>query len=164
MVDALGVSPIELAQSHRLAFAKRLLHDSSLPLTTIAFASGFASVRRFNGLFRARFQRPPGALRRQVAPLDGGLVLRLDYRPPLAWRALLEFLAVRATPGVEVVDVDAGRYARTVAIGAHTGWVEVTAHPDRPALIAGWPFPDGDASARDRGDLAMRHARACAIA
>ncbi len=136
VVDALGVSPIELAQSHRLAFAKRLLHDSSLPLTTIAFASGFASVRRFNGLFRARFLRPPGALRRQVAPLDGGLVLRLDYRPPLAWRALLEFLAVRATPGVEVVDVDAGRYARTVAIGAHTGWVEVTAHPDRPALIA----------------------------
>jgi AraC family transcriptional regulator of adaptative response / DNA-3-methyladenine glycosylase II len=106
-------------------------------VTEIAFASGFASVRRFNSLFRARFGRPPGAVRRQVARPDAaGLVLRLDYRPPLAWRALLEFLALRATPGVEVVELDAGRYARTVAIGAAEGSVEVTAHATRPALIA----------------------------
>src|SRR5688572_17240008 len=64
MEAELGVSPIELAQSRRLALAKQLLHDTQLPLTEVAFASGFSSVRRFNALFRERFGRPPGSLRR----------------------------------------------------------------------------------------------------
>jgi AraC family transcriptional regulator of adaptative response / DNA-3-methyladenine glycosylase II len=131
-----GVTPVELAQSRRMALAKQLLHDSSLPMAEVALASGFGSLRRFNALFRARFGRPPSALRRKLgagAP-PGTLVLRLDHRPPLDWEAAIQFLADRATPGVE--SVAGGAYRRTVRIGERTGWVSVSPDPARPALRA----------------------------
>src|ERR1700688_1337781 len=59
----LGVSPIELAQTQRLLLAKRLLGDTSLSQTDIAFASGFGSVRRFNALFKSRYGLSPRAVR-----------------------------------------------------------------------------------------------------
>src|SRR5262245_8250827 len=64
METELGVSPIELAQSRRLATARQLLVDGGLPVTEIAFAAGFASLRRFHAAFRDRYGRPPGSLRR----------------------------------------------------------------------------------------------------
>jgi len=94
--DMLGVSPIELAQSRRLALAKQLLHDSTLPITELAHASGFRSVRRFNALFQARFGRPPSELRRAANTRGPTLALRLDLRPPFDWPRLLSFLATRA--------------------------------------------------------------------
>lgn len=140
----LGVSPVALAQSRRLALATHLLHDSRLPLGEVALAAGFGSLRRFNALFRARFGRPPSALRRETAggarPRPGGspdgdaIDLRLDYRPPLDWAALLGFLAARASAGVD--EVSGGAWRRTVRLGRHTGWVEVRADPSRPALRA----------------------------
>ncbi len=131
----LGVSPIDLAQSHRLALAKQLLQDTELPLTKIAFAAGFGSVRRFNAAFLDRMGRAPSAMRRAHAPESraGGLTLRLDYRPPYDWTQLLAFLRMRAIPGVEVVGADA--YRRTVRIGAHTGTLEVRQAPGRPSLL-----------------------------
>jgi AraC family transcriptional regulator, regulatory protein of adaptative response / DNA-3-methyladenine glycosylase II len=133
----LGVSPVELAQTRRLAMAKQLLQDSQLPLTELAFASGFRSVRRFNALFRARFGRSPTAVRRAHAERDGAgrpLLLRLDYRPPLDWPALLAFFRQRAIPGVEEVTDD--EYRRTVRLGGETGELRVRHHPTRPALVA----------------------------
>ena len=126
----LGVSPVELAQTHRLLLAKQLLTDTRLPMTQVAFASGFQSLRRFNALFRARYQLNPAALRRRgarpsAAP-DHAVTLTLAYRPPLDWNALLAFLGARATPGVELVD-DSG-YARTVRLGTHAGMVRVSRH------------------------------------
>jgi AraC family transcriptional regulator of adaptative response / DNA-3-methyladenine glycosylase II len=102
----LGVSPIELAQTRRLARAKQLLHDSELSLTTIAYASGFRSLRRFNTSVLERFGRPPSELRRVRATrgATGHVSLRLDYRAPLDFDELLGFLRVRALPGVEVVE------------------------------------------------------------
>ena len=82
-----GVSPIELAQTQRLLLAKQLLSESSLPITQIAFASGFQSVRRFNALFRTHYRLTPTNLRRLARPSTGDRVrLTLAYRPPLAWR------------------------------------------------------------------------------
>src|SRR6266550_469758 len=95
----IGVSPVELAQTHRLLLAKRLLADTSLPVTRIAFASGFQSLRRFNSVFRERYRVSPSALRRPPRPGETlrdtrprpatpaiDLVrLTLAYRPPLAW-------------------------------------------------------------------------------
>ena len=140
MEAELGVSPVELAQSRRLALAKQLLHDTRLDLVAIAFASGFASVRRFNALFRARFGRAPSDVRRKIGPTgragsqrsDPGVVLVLDYRAPLDWTALLGFLAGRAIPGVErVAD---GAYERTIRLGALRGTVSVRPHARRSAL------------------------------
>jgi len=124
----LGVSPIELAQTHRLLLAKHLLTDTRLPMSQVAYASGFQSLRRFNALFRSRYHLNPAALRRRNAapdrPTDEIVRLTLGYRPPLDWAALIAFLGARATPGVE--RVDASSYTRTARIGKHTGVVRVS--------------------------------------
>jgi len=130
----LGVSPIELAQTQRLLLAKRLLSETSLNVTDIAFASGFGSLRRFNALFKSRYGLNPRSLRRSSRAAHrhsdaDGLRCQLDFRPPLAWEALLDYLRVRAIPGVEWVDRT--HYRRTVAIGVSQkadvrGWLGVT--------------------------------------
>ena len=128
-----GVSPVELAQTHRLLLAKHLLTDTQLPMAQIAYASGFQSLRRFNALFRTRYHLNPAALRgRHAAPQrqsDDTIRLTLAYRPPLDWTALIAFLGARATPSVE--SVDQSSYARTARIGKHTGLVRVTTDEPR---------------------------------
>ncbi|MDB6083635.1 MAG: DNA-3-methyladenine glycosylase, partial [Gammaproteobacteria bacterium] len=119
----LGVSPIELAQTQRLLLAKRLLSETSLQLTEIAFASGFGSVRRFNALFKSRYGLSPRSLRGHPN-LSGALSCQLDFRPPLAWESLLAYLRARAIPGVEWVD--ASHYRRTVEIDERQGWLAVS--------------------------------------
>jgi AraC family transcriptional regulator, regulatory protein of adaptative response / DNA-3-methyladenine glycosylase II len=119
----LGVSPVELAQSRRLALAKQLLQDTALPLTDIAFAAGFQSVRRFNAVFAERMGRAPSELRRAHGAGGPGVTLRLDVRAPYDWDRLLGFLRARAIPGVE--RVEDGVYARIVHLDGKTGTIEV---------------------------------------
>ena len=136
----LGVSPIELALTRRLLLAKQLLTDTALPVTEVAFASGFSSLRRFNDAFLRRYGMPPTRLRKATeAPAAAAetLTLPLGYRPPFDWDALLDFLGTRAVAGVEVV-AD-GRYHRTVKIGAHTGWVSVRNAPQRRSILVELP-------------------------
>ena len=129
----LGVSPVELAQTRRLALAKQLLHDTALPLTSIAFASGFGSVRRFNAMFAAKMGTPPSALRsKRGASAGDAITLRLDYRPPYDWARLLGFLRGRAIPGVE--RVGDGAYRRVVHLAGRVGEITVTPAKDRAAL------------------------------
>ena len=127
----LGASPIELAQTQKLLLAKRLLTETSLKLTDIAFASGFGSVRRFNALFKSRYGLNPRSIRR-TATAAQGLTCQLDFRPPLAWKQLLAHLRLRATPGVEWVD--GTHYRRTVAIGDTQGWIGVSMAANAVAL------------------------------
>jgi AraC family transcriptional regulator of adaptative response / DNA-3-methyladenine glycosylase II len=135
-----GVSPVEFAQTQRLLLAKRLLTDTALPVTEVAFASGFGSLRRFNALFKERYRLNPRQLRRVTPRQEGAAadVLRfeLSYRPPYDWEGVAAFLAARAVEGVE--SVDAGRYRRTVRITAerreHRGWIEVSPSARKPAL------------------------------
>jgi AraC family transcriptional regulator, regulatory protein of adaptative response / DNA-3-methyladenine glycosylase II len=120
-----GVTPVELAQTHRLLMAKRLLTDTALPIGEIAFASGFNSLRRFNTLFSERYRMPPTRLRnnKKVASSATSLTSEIAYKPPLDWQALLSFLSMRALPGVEIVTTCS--YARTVDTGRSTGWIVV---------------------------------------
>ncbi len=126
----LGVSPIELAQTQRLLLAKRLLSETRLSLTEIAFASGFGSVRRFNALFKSRYSLSPRSLR--GTGNAAGLHCQLDFRPPLAWGSLLNYLRQRAVPGVE--HADDTHYRRTVAIDDHQGWISVSLAKNGTAL------------------------------
>lgn len=121
-----GVSPVELAQTHRLLLAKQLLTDSSLGMAEVAFASGFSSVRRFNHLFSSRYGLSPSKLRRKgsINESTNAIVLRLGYRPPIAWAHLSGFLASRGASGVEWFDN--GCYRRTVRLGTHRGWLSAT--------------------------------------
>jgi len=124
-----GVTPVEYAQTQRLLLAKRLLTDSTLPVTQVAYAAGFGSLRRFNALFSRRYRVSPSDLRKHVrtAASTGSLDFELAYRPPLDWAAVAGFLSARAIAGVE--SVDAGVYRRTVSIehraSVHVGWIEV---------------------------------------
>jgi AraC family transcriptional regulator of adaptative response / DNA-3-methyladenine glycosylase II len=134
----LGLSPVDLAQSRRLALAKSLLHDSSLSMTQVAYASGFRSLRRFNSAFLERHGRTPSELRRTCSPMrhtsEATFSLTLDYRPPYAFERILEFIALRAIPGVELVRSDQARgdeYLRTLRIGEHRGFVVIRPHPRR---------------------------------
>jgi AraC family transcriptional regulator of adaptative response / DNA-3-methyladenine glycosylase II len=126
-----GVSPIELAQTQRLLLAKRLLSETSLKLTDIAFASGFGSVRRFNSLFKSRYGMNPQSIRRSSS-VARGLTCQLEFRPPLAWQSLLAYLRLRAIPGVE--SADATHYRRTVEIGEKRGWIAVSLAKNAAAL------------------------------
>src|SRR6202048_3884132 len=98
----LGASPIAVAQTRRVLFAKQLIHETQLPMAEVALASGFGSVRRFNEIFQGLFHRPPSALRRKTstgrAGDEAGVTLRLRYRPPYDWDSMLSHLQARAIP------------------------------------------------------------------
>jgi AraC family transcriptional regulator, regulatory protein of adaptative response / DNA-3-methyladenine glycosylase II len=128
-----GVSPIRFAQTQRLLLAKQLLTESRLSVTDVAFASGFASVRRMNALFAAQYGFSPSRLRRDAGDesfaADDGLTLRVSYRPPYDWVSLLAFLAQRTIPGVEHASND--RYCRVLRLKTSSGadvigWISVT--------------------------------------
>jgi AraC family transcriptional regulator of adaptative response / DNA-3-methyladenine glycosylase II len=133
-----GVAPIAFAQTQRLLLAKRLLTDTRLPVTEVAFASGFGSVRRFNTLFKERYRFNPTRLRKTaalVAPADA-LNFELSYRPPYDWDALIAFLGARTISGVEAIDGQS--YRRTVRLSTgdreHRGWIEVAPVKPKHAL------------------------------
>jgi AraC family transcriptional regulator, regulatory protein of adaptative response / DNA-3-methyladenine glycosylase II len=127
-VEHVGASPVAVAQTRRLHFAKRLLDETHLPITETALAAGFGSVRRFNDAFLSAYGLSPRALRsrrRSVPPVNGDEVaLRMAFRPPYDWEHMRSFLANRAIAGVERVD---GRgYARTVVCGEGHAVVQVS--------------------------------------
>src|SRR6201985_1289947 len=93
----LGASPIAVAQTRRVLFAKQLIHETKMPMTEVALAAGFSSIRRFNEIFLKLFHRPPSALRRKTSFAAGsGVTLWLRYRSPYDWDSLLDFLSARA--------------------------------------------------------------------
>jgi AraC family transcriptional regulator, regulatory protein of adaptative response / DNA-3-methyladenine glycosylase II len=142
----LGASPIAVAQTRRILFAKQLIHETRMPMTEIAMAAGFGSVRRFNATFRGLYGRAPSALRRlsgaavATDAAGAGIRLTLSYAPPYDWPAMIEFLAARAIAGVEVVERDC--YRRTIELGGEHGTVEIRPMTDRDALAAIIRFPN----------------------
>ncbi len=124
-----GVTPLQYLQTRRLLLAKQLLTDSSMPVSEVALAAGFASLRRFNAAFLAHYRLQPGALRREGrTALEGPTpTLRLAYRQPYDVDGVLNFLLPRAVPGVEQVDVANASIQRTVSLvhagKLHQGWL-----------------------------------------
>jgi AraC family transcriptional regulator, regulatory protein of adaptative response / DNA-3-methyladenine glycosylase II len=140
----LGASPIAVAQTRRVLFAKQLIHETRMPMNEVALAAGFGSIRRFNETFRDLFQRPPSALRRKSSAspesAEAGVTLRLRYRPPYDWDSMLGYLRARAIPQVEMVEN--GVYRRTVEIDGFAGSVEVAHLPQRQSLSVSIRFPN----------------------
>lgn len=129
-VERLGAPPVGVHGTRRLLLAKQLLTDTAMPVTDIAMAAGFGSLRRFNTVFRDAYRMAPRDIRRQ-APASSGdvLTLRLGYRPPFDFGALLDFLRARALPGIEIVDADS--YARVFGSPEAPGWLRVRRWSDR---------------------------------
>ena len=110
-----GASPISFAQTRRLQFAKRLLDETSLPITQIALASGFGSLRRFNTAFLQTYGRAPRDLRKhsdEASNADDEVILKLAFRPPYDWEQVRDFLLVHHIPGVEQIEEQG--YSRTL--------------------------------------------------
>jgi AraC family transcriptional regulator of adaptative response / DNA-3-methyladenine glycosylase II len=165
-----GAPPLRVAQTRRLHLAKKLLDETSLKVTEIAYASGFGSVRRFHEALRGAYGRPPGEIRRgrgeaparagagagagagaragagagagtgAGAGAGEGIRLRLAFRPPFDWEALRAFFALRAVPGVEAADGES--YRRTIAIDGRLGRISVRAVPGAHHLDLAVELPD----------------------
>jgi AraC family transcriptional regulator of adaptative response / DNA-3-methyladenine glycosylase II len=136
--EHLGVTPDGLARSARAHFARRLLDDTDLTITEVAFAAGFGSLRQFNRACRDVFRASPRDLRarrraRDRLAADGGLVLRLPFNGPLHWAALAAYFAARAIPGVE--HVSGTTYRRTVVIDGDPGVLELLPGGDHHLLL-----------------------------
>lgn len=121
----LGASPLAVAHTQRLHFAKQLIDQTDMPMQDVAAAAGFGSVRRFNDAFRSSYGRAPRELRRlgDRGRKTGAHAVQLSYRLPFDWGALLRFFAARATPGVE--SVREGRYLRSIKVDGEAGILEV---------------------------------------
>ena len=134
-----GVSPHAYLTTQRLLLAKQLLTDTTQPVTQVALASGFESLRRFNAAFAERYRFNPTQLRRDGAAPAAGLALRLAYRPPYDVPAVLGFFARRQVLGVEWVD---GLTLRRTVGWSHrgvrvTGWISARFVPERHEVHVG---------------------------
>jgi len=135
-----GATPVAVHATRRLLLAKQLLTETSLPVTHVALAAGFKSLRRFNAAFRGACGIAPTAIRRSGASAQdvgsqgkwAALTLRLAYRPPLAFSAMLAFLGKRAIPGIERVGTDS--YERVIGPANNSTWIRVTSALDKPEL------------------------------
>lgn len=142
-VRHLGASPKAIDQRRRSHFAAMLLSDTLLPVTAIALESGFRSIRQFNDAFKKSFGMPPTDVRRsgRRRSTEGSMTeLRLAYRPPLDWGALLDFMARRAVRGIETVNGAVYRRSVRLAGGGRQGTVrrevlEIADLPDENCLM-----------------------------
>ena len=140
----LGATPSAVAKTRRLHFAKKLIDETSLPMSQIALASGFGCVRRFNASIRTVYKRTPTQIRRlarqtAIQP-ENQYLFRLRFRPPYNWYGMLAFLAARATPGVEAVEQ--GRYRRSISVNGSDGYFEVSLDEENDALAVRVQFGD----------------------
>ena len=133
-IEHTGATPMAVHTTRRLLLAKQLLAETSIPMTQVALAAGFKSLRRFNAVFREGCGMPPTAIRRlrADAPSDS-LKLRLAYRPPLDFPLMLAFFSKRIIPGIERVNLDS--YERVVGPVSASTWIRVSANPKKPELI-----------------------------
>ena len=131
-IHHLGAPPSAVAQTRRLHFAKKLIDETRLHFGEIALASGFGCVRRFNAAIKKSYKRTPSHIRRltrqtEIQP-ENEYAFHLRFRPPYHWKGMLEFLAARATPGVELVDQNS--YRRSIFLNGHQGHFEVSLDDD----------------------------------
>lgn len=140
----LGATPIAVAHTRRLQFAKKLIDETALPMNQIAIASGFGSVRRFNAGIQNVYHRTPSDIRKlcrlKEQQRENQYLFRLRYRPPYDWKGILKFLAARAIPGVEAVDENT--YRRTICVDGKSGNCEVSLDPSSPAVVVRLQFSD----------------------
>ncbi|MGV9455098.1 bifunctional transcriptional activator/DNA repair enzyme AdaA [Streptomyces sp. NPDC003635] len=149
LTGELGAGPVALARAQRAHTARVLLQTTDLPITEIAFASGFASVRQFNDTIRTVYARTPSELRRAAARAarrpatpTAGIPLRLAYRGPYRSGEVFDLLEAEAVPGVEDVHGSPGRrvYRRTLRLPHGTGIVAVD---ERPGMAHTRTHPGG---------------------
>lgn len=142
-----GTSPGQVAKTRRLLFAKRLLDETTLPITEIAISAGFKSIRSFNRAFQQTYERSPSTFRRDVTfcqekrseelpsaqQADTAFItLKLPFSRPYNWEALMAFWQLRTIAGVEVATAE--QYCRSIVVNGQPGWVMLRPVADQPYL------------------------------
>jgi AraC family transcriptional regulator of adaptative response / DNA-3-methyladenine glycosylase II len=135
-----GAGPLALARAQRTQTARVLIETTDLPLSDVAFAAGFSSIRQFNETLRAVCDATPTALRKRAAGRFGGagtapgtVSLRLPVRTPFAYEGVFGHLAAGAVPGCE--EVRDGVYRRTLRLPSGNGIVSLTPSPDQVRCV-----------------------------
>jgi len=144
-VQHLGAPPLKIAITRRIHFAQNLIEETNLPITGIAMAAGFSSIRQFNHAFHTTVGESPTEIRKLRGDLESrnsGLVVRLPYRPPFCWNEILRFLRMNSIPGVELVEDDC--YRRTIEVEGVVGTIAVRQDADNPQLIVQIDLPRYD--------------------
>jgi len=139
----MGTSPKNVARTRRLLIAKQLLTESRMPVTQVALAAGFTSVRRFNDVLKKDFRLTPRQIRKHHSVCHGNdadLTLQLGYNPPYNWKGIIDYLGPRIIPGVEAINDQS--YSRTFQFGGKAASLTVTPHPDKNILLVTLHGPD----------------------
>jgi len=143
-IQHLGATPSAVAKTRRLHFAKKLIDETRLSMTDVAFASGFGCVRRFNAVIRKTYNRTPthirGLVQKATLQREGHYLFHLRFRPPYHWQGMLSFLAAHANPSVEAVDHES--YCRTISVNGSHGYFEVSLDEEVNALAVRVQIPD----------------------
>jgi AraC family transcriptional regulator of adaptative response / DNA-3-methyladenine glycosylase II len=129
-----GVAPSVIAQTQRLHLAQKLLLETAMPVTDIAFSSGFGSVRRFNSATLQNFGCSPGQLRRRRLPASAepGITLELAYRPPYDWPGVFDFFSRHSVSSLE--QAADNYYRRNLRTERGVAQIRVWPHPRKQAL------------------------------
>lgn len=132
-VKHIGIAPSQVAKYNRAIFAKRMLLNSNLPITRIAFASGFGSIRQFNNVFKEIFKISPSDIRKEtIDKTYSGTTMLLPYNKAFNFKEVLDFMRPRMMKGLEIVDED--KFTRTFNINDVKGYFIVKNNPKKLAL------------------------------
>lgn len=139
-VEEIGKTPKQLAFESRLNLARKLLVETSLPVTEVAFGAGFSSIRRFNDAFKDRFKKSPSEVRRHKPTDEKALTITLPYRPPFDFAGLMRSYENHRMGDLEWFSE--GKMHRLIAMDEKTGWVSIANDDAQSALVVEIDFPD----------------------
>lgn len=139
-MEEIGKTPKQLSFENRLNLARKLIVETSLPITEVAFASGFESIRRFNDAFKDRFKKAPREIRRNKVAPGAGLRISLSYRPPFDFQGLLTSYRNHRVGNLEWFQENT--MYRLVALNGHVGVIAISDNPEKSCLQLEIDFPD----------------------
>ena len=142
-IEEVGKTPKQLSFENRLNLSRKLIVETNLPITEVAFASGFESIRRFNDAFKERFKKTPSEIRRNKSPSEIGLKISIPYRPPFDYEGLLKTYENHRVGDLEWFED--GKMYRIISFSKKIGMIIISNDPIQSSLIVEIDFPDTSA-------------------
>jgi AraC family transcriptional regulator of adaptative response / DNA-3-methyladenine glycosylase II len=139
-MEEVGKTPKQISAENRLNLARKLIVETAMPMTDVAFASGFKSIRRFNDAFKLRFKKNPSDIRRGHHLITDGLQISLAYRPPFNFQGLLFSYGIHKMGQLEWFEDN--KMHRIFEMGGNVGKVTIGDDPENSQILVDIDFPD----------------------
>lgn len=139
-VQEIGKTPKQLAFENRLNVARKLISETSLPMTQIAFGAGFESIRRFNSAFKERFKQSPSEIRRHKNSKKTSLKISLAYRPPYDFEGIYQSYKNHRVGNLE--RFENGKMIRVIEFEKKVGEIIISHNPKNSSVDVEIDFPD----------------------